>query len=177
MTPEVKDIKTPSLEFEDNWSKPTETKAPIKPVDIPVPGKEKEKPVDQTPTETSVAAETTSAVDKPGNLSASLSGEFTTDGINFIQSLVFKLVNKRKIVRRIGKENIERFGDLLEELLTDKKKPALEPKDLRLFLQFKRLMQVQEDIPFTDEEYDKDIECLAESITRKQAKDCRPGSG
>lgn len=152
MNPEV---KTPSLEFEDNWRKPTDTKAPEKPVDIPPPGEEKKKTFDQPTTETQVSA-ATDVKPKKENLSASLSGEFTTDGINFIQSLVFKLVNKRKIIRRIGKDNIERFGELLEELIENKKKPeGLEPKDLRLFLQFRRLMQVQEDIPFDDDEYDK----------------------
>jgi hypothetical protein len=156
---EVKPTEKPAvLEFEDNWGKDTEKKAPNKPVTVDTPGKKEESaPMASTDTNAVEDPQTTGAPTKEKTrLSASLSAELTSMGIDTLQSIIFKIINNRKITRRIGKENIERFAELLHDLKDSKKILSdLSDDDKRLFWKFRRLKQIEEDIPFEDAEYNK----------------------
>lgn len=154
------------LEFEDNWSKPAEKKAPEKPVKAPLPSSSFEEEPDEVEPipeqQPAAAAPGTENQDQPRQkLSASLSAELTSLGIDTIQTVIFSAINNKKIVRRIGRDNIERFGELLQELNESKKKPEdLTEQEKILFWKFRRLKQVQEDIPMNNEEFDKLNEVL-----------------
>jgi hypothetical protein len=151
---------TAVLEFEDNWGKATETKAPEKPVRIAPPVNKDLEPEDEEP-EIIQENQQPEPQKEKAFLSSSLSAEFSIIGIDTVQSVIFKMINNRKIVRRCGRENIERFGDLLTDLIENKKQPeTLSETDRLLFLKFKRLKQIEDDIPFTDDEYKQLTEAI-----------------
>lgn len=128
-------------QFLDDWEGERETKAQPEPIQVPAPIPA---PVNEPKAEK-----------QKKTMPPDISAEIFIGAIDTTQMLVFGALNKRKIRSRFTGEEIAKAEKILQQIKDkDINKKELSDADYDLQYEYKRLKEIQDDIPFTDEEYE-----------------------
>ncbi len=123
------------------------------------PDAEKTAPVASQPLELD-AEEVPGTGGKPSAAKERLMGaEFVSEAFigmfDTTQSLILTKINQKKMKRRLG-DKLPKAEQLFAEIESGRIQMAdLSPEDYAIFLRIKDLMKIEEEIPLTDEEYEK----------------------
>jgi hypothetical protein len=141
-------------EFKNDFTMQTEKKSPEDADIKPINPDDFDKSESELPEEKGEEKKEPAKVKVPG-IGFSATAELIVDGTDFVQSLICRRINQRKIRRRIGVENLERIEILYEAKKKGNLTTNISGEDLTLLSEYGRLMDVEDEIPFTDEEVEK----------------------
>lgn len=158
-------------QFFKDFERDTEPKEAIPAVPETAPQPQFE-PGGPEPADTTESGPEPKAKKKPA-FSPETQAEFYIAGLDSAQTLLFKGINKRKMRRRFG-DKLERAVQLFHEMEAGRLKPAeLAPEDYVLFMRIRDLKQVEDEIPFSDDEY-KQLQTPLAKVIEQSGYDLPP---
>jgi hypothetical protein len=138
----------------------------MEPTEVKGPGtiEEAEVIIEPEPKQEEPVPDAKPATPKERMLTAETQAEIYVSVFDGIQTMVLSSINKKKLNRRLG----DRLAEA-EKLMNEIECGRLDPKDLHadqygLFLRIKSMLEIKENIPFSDDEYNKLMAPLSKII-------------